>query len=74
MENMQGRVSDYKRREATLNSRLDLLTSTKNSAEESLQQFHRKLSKIRTAVTIEVDKVRISFGTVALVIIGLSDH
>ena len=57
LESAQSQVSEYQKNMATLNGRLDELHAANSSAEDALQHFHRKLGRIRTSLTKEVDKV-----------------
>ena len=58
VKDLQEQVCGYERTTQSLSSRLDLLNSTNSAAEKRLQQFYRKLGRIRVALAKEVEKVR----------------
>jgi FtsZ-binding cell division protein ZapB len=57
IETLQGKISDYQTKEATLRSRVEQLQSANTAAEDNMQHFYGKLGRIRGSLTKEVDKV-----------------
>ena len=55
---LHARIAEYKETIETLKKQLDSLREINSTGEKNMTRFHRKLSRIRSAMTKEVDKVK----------------